>query len=146
VRELLVRVVQQVNSAHAAAPNFPGPPPPQPGEPADAELQSAWIESLRESDAGDTLALVELFTHANFGAGDIALSPAAAEAVIRACARVRLHLRDTVLRELTADEAEGAADPFGLSPAEQQGYACFRLLAYLEAELLIQLDPGLPAG
>ncbi len=63
---------------------------------------------------------------------------------MRASVRVRLHLRETLLRDFkTIEESEGHLDIYRLPPAEQQGYACFRMLGYLEEDLLYQLDPGL---
>jgi hypothetical protein len=56
---------------------------------------------------------------------------------------VRLHLRETLLRNLHTNEIEGPLDIFRLPAVEQQGYACYRLLAMLEEDLVYQLDPDL---
>jgi hypothetical protein len=146
LRELLATIVGHVHAAQAAAPDeFPAPTP-DPAAPPDPDLQAAWAEGLRERVDHDTKALSDLVTDPRFGLADLPLSPSAAEAVARACTHVRLHLRETLLRDLTAAESEGSVDVFGLRPAEQQGYACFRLLAHLEEDLLLQLDPDLAQG
>jgi len=143
LRELLVAIVGRVHVAHAAAPEEMKPPAPNPAELPDPELQAAWAEGLREREDYDTRALLSLMMNPNFGLADLPLTPGSAEAVARASVRVRLHLRETLLRDLNSEETEGGLDVYRLPPAAQQGYACFRLLAHLEEDLILQLDPGL---
>lgn len=142
LRGVLLDLIQRVDNARAAAPEEITPPSGLPDEPPDPDLQAAWADSLRERAGFDTDALQALAANPQFGQADLPVAPPAAEALARASVQVRLHLRETLLRDLTTPEAQGEIDVFRLPPAEQQGYACFRLLAHLEEDLIQQLDPG----
>jgi len=140
LRELLASIIQRV---HAAPFTLPTAPVTDASAEPDPDWQAAWGDSLRERTDLDTTALDALVGDVRFGAADLPLTPVAAEAIMRASVRVRLHLRDTVLRDLKTDQIEGHLDIYRLPAAEQQGYLCYRLLAWLEEDLLHQLDPGL---
>jgi hypothetical protein len=140
LRELLAAMVQRV---HAKPIGLPDAPVTDASAEPDPDWQAAWGDSLRERTELDTTALDALIGDARFGVADLPLTPVAAEAILRGSVRVRLYLRDTVLRNLKTDEIEGHLDVFRLPVAEQQGYACYRLLAWLEEDLLHQLDPDL---
>jgi hypothetical protein len=146
LRELLAAMIGRVDAAAIAAPNEAQRPGIKPADLPDPDLDAAWAEGLREREEYDTRALLGLVMNSNFGAADLPLTPAAAEAIARASVRVRLHLRETLLRDLNSLEVDGDLDVFRLPPPEQQGYACFRLLAHLEEDLIVQLDPGLRKG
>jgi hypothetical protein len=98
---------------------------------------------LRTGAAVEAGELAKLLARPDFGVADIFLEPAPAEAVIRGSVQVRLHLHETLLRDLSAGELDGGLEFFSLTPVEQQGYACYRLLIHLEENLLRQIDPGL---
>ncbi len=143
LRELLVTITGRVHAAQAAASESGNLPAPQSTDLPDPEWQAVWSEGLRERENYDTRALLALISNPQFGTADLMLAPPAAEAVARGSVRVRLHLRETLLRDLDTEEIDGDLDVYRLPPAEQQGYACFRLLAHLEEALILQLDPGL---
>jgi hypothetical protein len=146
LRELLAAMVGRVHVAASAASDELKPTAPQPGDLPDPELDAAWAAGLREREEYDTRALLSLVMNPHFGVADLPLTPSAAEAIARASVRVRLHLRETLLRDLNALEVDGDLDVFRLPAVEQQGYACFRLLAHLEEDLILQLDPELRKG
>ncbi|HTB63485.1 MAG TPA: hypothetical protein VK737_07840 [Opitutales bacterium] len=143
LRELLVAVVTRVQVATAAAPDHAAPPTANPADLPDPELDAAWAAGLRECEENDALTLLGLMTDANFGTANVPLTPVGAEAIARASVRVRLCLRETALREMNSADVEGGIDVYRLPPGEQQSYICFRLLAELEEDLILQLDPGL---
>jgi len=140
LRELLAGIVQRV---HATPFSLPAAPVMDASAEPDADWQAAWSDSLRGRANFDTTALDALVGDVRFGAADLPLTPTAAEAIMRACVRVRLHLRETILRDLKTEEIEGPLDIFRLPAAEQRGYACYRLFAMLEEDLVHQLDPDL---
>jgi hypothetical protein len=142
LREALADIVGRVHSARATGPDEQSAPAPIPDELPDPELQAAWAEGLREREEYDTRALLDLMMNPQFGLADLAVTPATAEALARASAHARLYLRETLLRDLNSTQVDGDLDIFHLSPIEQQGYACFRLLAYFETDLILQLDSG----
>jgi len=141
-RELLRAVVQRVQTA-AATPPEPSEAPGMADKFIDPELLAALTEELREGAAVEAGELAKLLARPDFGAADIFIEPALAEAVIRGSVQVRLHLHETLLRDLSAGELDGGLEFFSLTPVEQQGYACYRLLIHLEENLLRQIDPGL---
>ena len=138
LRELLANIVHRV---HAAPFTFPNAPVVDSTADHDHDWHAAWRDSLRERSDLDTTALDALVGDARFGVSNLPLTPAAAESIMRACVRVRLHLRDTILRDLKSEEVDGTLDIFRRTATEQQGYACYRLLAMLEEDLVYQLDP-----
>jgi hypothetical protein len=140
LREILAGIVQRI---HAAPSTTPSAPVTDAAAAPDPDWQATWGDSLRERSDLDTTALDALVGDARFGAADLPLTPSAAEAILRASVRVRLHLRETILSDLNTAQIEGQLDPRRLPAAEQHGYACYRLLAWLEEDLLQQLDPGL---
>lgn len=143
LRAVLIDIIGRVHAAQAAAPDEHTLPKGHPAELPDPELQAAWAEGLREREEYDTRGLLAIVMSPQFGQADILLAPSAAEALARASVRVRLHLRETLLQDLNSTEVDGDLDIFQLPPAAQQGYACFRLLAHLEEDLILQLDSGL---
>ncbi len=144
-RELLRAVVQRVQVAAATLPETPVSSGME-DKFADPELLAALTEELRAGAAEEAGELARLLARPTFGMADIIVEPATAEAVIRGSVQVRLHLHETLLRDLSAEELDGRQEFFRLSPVEQHGYACYRLLIHLEESLLQQLDPGLAAG
>lgn len=143
LRELLVAIVGRVHAARAAAPEELKPPALNHAVIPDPELSAAWAEGLRERENYDTDAFLGLVVNPQFGGADLPVTSSAAEAIARGSVRIRLYLRETLLRDLDTEEIDGDVDIYRLPPAEQQGYACFRLLAHLEEDLILQLDPGL---
>ncbi|MGA2052608.1 MAG: hypothetical protein ABSH19_04780 [Opitutales bacterium] len=144
-RELLRAIVQRVQTAVTEAPD-PAPKLGAGNQAADPELLAALSEELQTGGALDARALADLLARPNFGTGDLPLEPATAEAVIRASVQVRLRLHAAILHRLSASDLGGGLEIFRLNPAEQQAYACYRLLAHLEEDLLHQIDPRLMDG
>jgi len=144
-RGLLIAVVERTHTAMTHSPAVPQGLTGDETKP-DADLLTAWVEGLQEGNAGDTSVLMKLVRHPEFGEKDLPLSADDAEAVARAGVRVRLYLRETVLRDLSSAKLEGGTFFYGLPPAEQQTFACYRLLGHLEEDLLLQLDPSLAGG
>jgi hypothetical protein len=140
LRDLLVAMVTRVQVAVAENPH---PPTPNPSDLPDPELQLAWAEGLREREEHDSHTLLGLMMNPHFGLENVPLTPAGAEAIARASVRVRLYLRETALRNMNSADVERGIDIYRLPAAEQQSYICFRLLAELEQDLILQLDPGL---
>jgi hypothetical protein len=129
-RDLLRAVVQRAQGAVAADPKLAQ------GlgfvEKTDPELLAALELELREGGAEEA--------RPEFGSAEILLEVEEAEAAIRGSVQVRLRLHETVLQQRSSEELEDARQFFKLSPIEQQGYACYRILAHLEEDLLAQLN------
>jgi hypothetical protein len=141
-RDLLRSIVEQVQEAVAQNPDDPGGP--SVFELPDRELQAALAHEREEAGATDAAALAKLLARPEFGTKEITLGPEEAEAVMRAMVQVRLRLHETLLQEWSPGELDGEVEVFRLSPGEQQGYACYRILAHLTDDLLGQMDAERP--
>ncbi|HVU25055.1 MAG TPA: hypothetical protein VHE13_13090, partial [Opitutus sp.] len=67
---------------------------------AEEEFLEAWTSDLLESQAADVAVLLALFDEEFFADGVIALDESNAEPVVRACAAVRLRLREKFLKDV----------------------------------------------
>jgi hypothetical protein len=114
---------------------------------ADAELAAVWREDLLESQRDDCDRLFSLFDQEFFSEGVVSFDRENAEAVLRACAALRLRFRKTHLSEITDDtlEAIEASSNIGnWGPEEQKAFACFMFLDELQKIILKYLDPMSP--
>jgi signal transduction histidine kinase len=114
---------------------------------ADAELAAVWREDLLESQRDDCDRLFSLFNQEFFSEGVISFDRENAEAVLRACAALRLRFRKTHLAQISDDtlEALEASSNIGdWEPAEQKAFACFMFLDELQKIILKYLDPMSP--
>jgi len=114
---------------------------------ADADLAVVWREDLLESQREDCDRLFSLFDQEFFSEGVVSFDRENAEAVLRACAALRLRFRKTHLAQITDDtlEALEASSNIGhWDPAEQKAFACFMFLDELQKIILKYLDPMSP--
>lgn len=111
---------------------------------SDAELAAVWREDLLESQREDCDRLFSLFDEEFFEEGVVAFDRDNAEAVLRACAALRLRFRETHLAKVADDtlEALEANSSMGdLDEAVQKAFACFLFLDELQKIILKYLDP-----
>ena len=114
---------------------------------ADADLAAVWREDLLESQREDCDRLFSLFDQEFFSEGVVSFDRENAEAVLRACAALRLRFRNTHLAKISDDtlEALEASSNIGnWDPAEQKAFACFMFLDELQKIILKYLDPMSP--
>ena len=105
---------------------------------ADADLRGAWIGELAAAEAGEVRALLALFDEVFFREGIVAFDAENAEVILRACAVLRLRLRESYLRAWGDDALESGdveAGPF--EPGGHKAMACFLFLATVQ-ELILQ--------
>jgi hypothetical protein len=69
-------------------------------EDLDAEFRSAWVDELLLAQNGEITTLLALFDDDFFREGIVAFDESNAEPIVRACAAVRLHLRERYLKQL----------------------------------------------
>lgn len=104
----------------------------------DAEFRDAWEADLVRSQAGDVEILLALFDENFFAEGVIALDEGNAEPVVRACAAVRLRLREHQLKALGDETLETSdLDLEDLEEPVRKAFMCYLFLATLQ-ELIIQ--------
>jgi len=108
----------------------------------DAEFSAAWVSDLRAAQAGDLKVLLALFDGEFFSEGVIALDQSNAEPVLRACAAVRLRLRDLHLKSFGDETLETSdVNVMQLPEPERKAFMCYLFLATLQELIIQHLDP-----
>ncbi|MDE3084611.1 MAG: hypothetical protein KGJ37_05250 [Verrucomicrobiota bacterium] len=104
----------------------------------DEELRATWTDGLMASQSADCRKLLSLFGRDFFSAGVIAFDETNAESIVRACAAVRLRLREKYLRALEDESLESGSVQLDQLPAPQRkAFMCYLFLATVQ-ELIIQ--------
>ena len=107
------------------------------------EFASGWAEELLKSQNDDLGVLLRLFGKEFFADGVIALDPLNAEAVVRACAAVRLKLRERHFAKLDDEALEtGEVDLDALPAKLRTAFAAYVFLATLQEVIIQHLDPS----
>ena len=104
----------------------------------DQELRDSWVEELVRGQQGDVKTLLALFDEDFFLEGVVAFDETNAEAIVRACAAVRLRLRDQHLKSLGDEILEsGDVELAKLDEPLRRAFMCYLFLATVQ-ELIIQ--------
>lgn len=104
----------------------------------DEDLRGFWRDELVERQNADIAKLLGLFGEEFFASGTVVLNGDDAEAVMRACAAVRLKLRAEYLNALPDDMLEtGEVQVEELPAPIRNHFMCYLFLATLQ-ELIIQ--------
>lgn len=120
---------------------------PQSLQDLDEELGTAWKNELIDGQNDDCSRFLALFDSEFFVSGMVAFDDDNAESVLRACAAIRLRLRDRDLRPLSDDVLEGAGAEVGkLDDATQKIYMCYVFLATLQELIIQHLDAAILEG
>lgn len=108
----------------------------------EPEFSAAWTADLRGGQAGDLKVLLALFDGNFFSEGVIALDQSNAEPVLRACAAVRLRLRDLHLKTFGDETLETSdVNVMQLPEPEKKAFMCYLFLATLQELIIQHLDP-----
>jgi hypothetical protein len=104
----------------------------------DAEFSETWTADLLETQNTDVQVLMALFDDNFFSEGVIGLDEKNAESVLRACAAVRLQLREKYLKLLGDETLESSEIELErLEEPVRKAFMCYLFLATLQ-ELIIQ--------
>ena len=104
----------------------------------DAEFRDAWIAELLAGQEQELGALLALFNEDFFREGVVAFDEDNAEIIVRACAAIRLQLRERCLKSLGDETLEaGEVDVMGLDEPLRKAFMCYLFLATIQ-ELIIQ--------
>jgi hypothetical protein len=110
----------------------------------DEELRDAWMEGLLISQTGDCRALLALFDREFFSNGVIAFDETNAEAIVRACAAVRLRLRENHLKTLEDELLEsGNVEIAELPEPQRKAFMCYLFLATIQELIIQHLDSSI---
>jgi hypothetical protein len=104
----------------------------------DREFRESWTADLLESQNAELQILMALFDDNFFTEGVIGLDEKNAEPVVRACAAVRLQLRERYLKALGDETLESSEIELEqLDEPVRKAFMCYLFLATLQ-ELIIQ--------
>ena len=104
----------------------------------ESEFRNDWTAELLATQAADVTQLMALFGDEFFHEGVIVLDETNAEPVVRACAAVRLRLREEFLRTMGDETLESSdVDVTHLEEPTRRAFMCYLFLATLQ-ELIIQ--------
>ena len=113
-------------------------------EELDPDLRDAWIGELLSAQNDDVATLLGLFNDEFFLEGMVAFDEDNAEAIVRACAAVRLRLREKFLKPL-GDETLEAGD-VALATLEEplrKAFMCYLFLATIQELIIQHLDASI---
>ena len=104
----------------------------------ESEFRDDWSAELLATQVADVKHLMALFGDEFFHEGVIVLDETNAEPVVRACAAVRLRLREEFLRTMGDETLESSdVDVTHLEEPTRRAFMCYLFLATLQ-ELIIQ--------
>lgn len=113
----------------------------------DDDLREAWTSGLLASQADEVQTLLSLFNDEFFSDGVVAFDEENAETIVRACAAVRLRLRDRYLKGLDDETLEtGDVDITTLDEPLRKAFMCYLFLATIQELIIQHLDESILGG
>lgn len=110
----------------------------------DAEFRSAWVDELLLAQNGEITTLLALFDDDFFSEGIVAFDESNAEPIVRACAAVRLHLRERYLKPLGDEMLEsGDVELTNLDEPLRKAFMCYLFLATIQELIIQHLDESI---
>ena len=110
----------------------------------DEDFRDAWLAELITGQTADVKALLALFDEEFFSEGIVAFDEDNAEPIVRACAAVRLRLREVYLRGLGDDTLEGGdVELEDLAEDVRKAFMCYLFLATVQELIIQHLDSSI---
>jgi hypothetical protein len=110
----------------------------------DHELRESWHDELLVTYRSELQFFKDLFDESFHATGVIEFPEEACEAVVRACAGVRLKLRTEVLKSVDDEALEGGeVDLQALPPDERTGFMAYVFFASFQEVMIRHMDPGI---
>jgi hypothetical protein len=110
----------------------------------DPEFRDAWHGELLTAQDDDLRELLALFDEEFFAEGVVAFDEDNAEPIVRACAAVRLHLREQRLRPVGDEALEtGDIEMGGLAEPVRKAFMCYLFLATIQELIIQHLDSSI---
>lgn len=110
----------------------------------DPEFRADWTDELRTGQSADLRVLLALFDENFFTESVIGLDASNAEPVIRACAAIRLQLREKYLKALDDEILESSdIDLEQLEEPVRKAFMCYLFLATLQELIIQHLDSSI---
>lgn len=113
-------------------------------EDLDADFKDAWVGELLSAQNDDVHTLLALFDDEFFSEGIVAFDEQNAETIVRACAAVRLRLREVYLKPLGDEMLEsGDVDLDTLDDRLRKAFMCYLFLATVQELIIQHLDESI---
>jgi hypothetical protein len=113
----------------------------------DPDFSAAWSDELLLTQNTDVDALLALFDEEFFKEGVVAFDEENAEVIVRACAAVRLRLREKYLQPMGDEALEtGDVDVMALAEPLRRAFMCYLFLATIQELIIQHLDEGILGG
>lgn len=110
----------------------------------EPDFKAAWVDELLLAQNGEVATLLGLFDDEFFSEGVVAFDETNAEPIVRACAAVRLHLRERYLKPLGDDALEGGdVDLMSLAEPLRKAFMCYLFLATIQELIIQHLDESI---
>ncbi len=110
----------------------------------DPEFKSAWTADLLAGQVGDVRVFLGLFDGEFFSEGVIGLDEDNAEPIVRACAAIRLKLRELYLKDFGDETLEtGDVNVMQLDEAVRKAFMAYLFLATLQELIIQHLDSSI---
>ncbi len=119
---------------------------PQAIEQVDLELRDTWRAELVAGQNGDVATLLALFDSDFFANGVVNFDEENADSILRACAAVRLRLRDRFLDDIPDDLLESSdVELDELEEGPRKAFMCYLFLATVQELIIEHLSPEEPS-
>jgi hypothetical protein len=116
-------------------------------EEVDHDLRDSWRAELLDAQNQDVKVLLALFDSEFFASGVVSFDEANADAIVRACASVRLRLRQRFLATMPDDLLEsGDVELETLPEGERRAFMCYLFLATVQELIIQHLDASILEG
>ena len=113
----------------------------------DPDFEAAWADELLGTQNEQVRTLLALFDDEFFSEGVVAFDENNAEVIVRACAAVRLRLREKYLKPLGDEMLEsGDVDMNTLSEPLRKAFMCYLFLATIQELIIQHLDESILGG
>jgi hypothetical protein len=110
----------------------------------DADFEAAWVEELLGTQNEEVGTLLALFDDDFFSEGVVAFDENNAEVIVRACAAIRLRLREKYLKPLGDETLEtGDIDLMTLDEPLRKAFMCYLFLATIQELIIQHLDESI---
>ena len=110
----------------------------------DPDFHEAWTEELLSTQNEEVRMLLALFDDEFFSEGVVAFDEQNAEVIVRACAAVRLRLREVFLKPLGDETLEsGDIDLDTLDERLRKAFMCYLFLATIQELIIQHLDESI---
>ena len=109
-----------------------------------ADFRDAWAAELLAGQQKEVDALLALFNDEFFREGVVAFDEENAEVIVRACAAVRLRLRERYLKRLGDEILEsGEVNLLALAEPLRKAFMCYLFLATIQELIIQHLDESI---